>query len=729
MSTNEQTPVSQPTSVVRNTLGKEQVSQDLGGPASDAALREYCDKLPSASTNHIREGAPREGAEGQPEGRATTEGSDLCMPTTRSEALSQGTTILSHQGKEVHKEERCSKDWRRVYSTGLEIRGRSSRSRETEFAFVKRHNKRTSSRRMKALSKSEGSAGGRWKSKPKRQRSSVEDDLSQPWVCEEIDPFTHQIRYFDFPKTRMPSHIKKYYESKDPEDHLKIFQAAAKTERWAMQTWCQMFNSTLTENARVWFDDLSKESIDSYDDLKEAFLENYLQQKKCIKDPVDIHNIKQRDGESTKEFVRRYKLECRDVKGDPKCMKIFGFMHGIINPKLIKRLHNKILKSVDEMIRKQNFKKGGLQNQQKTERKQDRFTLLTKTIKEILALDKGKFKPPPPMTTPIEKRNAREEDGMEGPMIIEAEMGGHFIHCMYVDGGTFDINMDELHDRKVTISIQQNNREARSKENPGNSVHNPLNAKIPSGRRNGYITKQQDHSTRMHNGFRTRDAAVNNRPSYRRKDPGGNPPGIPRTNYGNRLHKPADMTRVSWHIAEHMLNIHEGCLPVRQKKRRQAPERNKAIYEEVEKLVDAGIMKEVHYHSWLSNPVMMMYNPEVTGRLLKWRFKLEEHDIHYKPRTSFKGQILANFIVERPDDDHQDTLMDDMEELPDPWILFTNGSSCIDGSEAGLIITNLKGMVFTYSLRFMFNATNNEAEYKALIAGLQIAKQMGVENL
>ncbi|GKD91266.1 hypothetical protein Tco_1366773, partial [Tanacetum coccineum] len=65
------------------------------------------------------------------------------------------------------------------------------------------------------------------------------------------------------------------------------------------------------------------------------------------------------------------------------------------------------------------------------------------------------------------------------------------------------------------------------------------------------------------------------------------------------------MTGVSRHIAEHMLNIYEGCLPVRQKKRGQAPKRNKAIYEEVKKLVDTGIMKEVHYHSWLSNPVMV----------------------------------------------------------------------------------------------------------------------------
>ncbi|GJZ47740.1 hypothetical protein Tco_0601572 [Tanacetum coccineum] len=44
MSTNEQTPLSQPTSVVRNTLGKEQISQDMDRPPSDASLREYCDK-------------------------------------------------------------------------------------------------------------------------------------------------------------------------------------------------------------------------------------------------------------------------------------------------------------------------------------------------------------------------------------------------------------------------------------------------------------------------------------------------------------------------------------------------------------------------------------------------------------------------------------------------------------------------------------------------------------
>nr|GEZ78809.1 reverse transcriptase domain-containing protein [Tanacetum cinerariifolium] len=69
--------------------------------------------------------------------------------------------------------------------------------------------------------------------------------------------------------------------------------------------------------------------------------------------------------------------------------------------------------------------------------------------------------------------------------------------------------------------------------------------------------------------------------------------------------QPSDMTGVPRSVAEHGLNVRKGCPPVRQKKRGQAPERTKAIQAEVEKLVEAGIMREVFYHDWLSNPVMV----------------------------------------------------------------------------------------------------------------------------
>ncbi|GKB79234.1 reverse transcriptase domain-containing protein [Tanacetum coccineum] len=94
-----------------------------------------------------------------------------------------------------------------------------------------------------------------------------------------------------------------------------------------------------------------------------------------------------------------------------------------------------------------------------------------------------------------------------------------------------------------------------------------------------------------------------------------------------------------------------------------------------------------------------------------------------------EGQILADFIVERPEEDSPDTPMEVEKELPEPWILFTDGSSCADGSGAGLILTNPEGTKFTYALRFRFEATNNEEEYEALIAGLRIEEQMGVKNL
>ncbi|GJV49513.1 reverse transcriptase domain-containing protein [Tanacetum coccineum] len=131
-----------------------------------------------------------------------------------------------------------------------------------------------------------------------------------------------------------------------------------------------------------------------------------------------------------------------------------------------------------------------------------------------------------------------------------------------------------------------------------------------------------------------------------------------------------------------------------------------------------------------SQPIkQLLSSSEISGRMLKWKFELEGYDIQYRPRTAIKGQILADFIVERPEEESPDELMTEPEVLPEPWMLFTDGSSCVDGSGAGLILINPEGAEFTYAMRFRFDATNNEAEYEALIAGLRIAEKMGIKNL
>ncbi|GJU80740.1 reverse transcriptase domain-containing protein [Tanacetum coccineum] len=67
----------------------------------------------------------------------------------------------------------------------------------------------------------------------------------------------------------------------------------------------------------------------------------------------------------------------------------------------------------------------------------------------------------------------------------------------------------------------------------------------------------------------------------------------------------------------------------------------------------------------------LLSSSEMSGRMLKWKFELEGYDIQYRPRTAIKGQILADFIVERPEEESPDELMAEPEELPEPWTLFT----------------------------------------------------------
>nr|GEW40730.1 hypothetical protein [Tanacetum cinerariifolium]GEW43504.1 hypothetical protein [Tanacetum cinerariifolium] len=817
-------------------------------------------------------------------------------------------------------------------------------------------------------------------------------------------------------------------------------------------------------NHGVWFDDLPKESIDSYNDLKKAFLENYLQQKKRIKDPVEIHNIKQRNGESTEEFMRRYKLECRDVKGALECMKISGFMHGITNSELIKRLHDEIPQSMDEIMSvTATFLKGEMAASNRNEKsyfppgskKPDRSKTLRGETSEMNKLEKRnaskfcKFHREVGHTTDqcmhlkrqikemlkagklsyfikelkqnnekdqaktAKKGETSEKDKplailmvqpwqriarTEGFMIIEAEMGGHYVHRIYVDGGS---SLEILYEH----CFSKFRPEIKNQLIPANNLLVGFSGEIIWPLRLiSLLVKigDEEHSTSARLNFMVvRSPSPNNgiigRPGIRKiravpftahgmiifpvaggivtlqssriiplecsmvlkpKEGRKELCGLLRRHLDVFAWKPTDMTGVPRHIAEHRLNVREGCLPmswrmcvdfkdlnkacpkdgyplpeidwkveslygypykcfldaykgyhqikmaeedeekiafitsqgifcqnfkvyvddlviksrteeefIRDAEEtfktlrkinmklnpkkcafgmregtflgyrvdadglRVSPDKVKVVIDlpspkclkDVRKLngklaslnrflsksaekslpffkmlkkctkksdfhwtleaeevfkemkqsiaelpmpttpkskeeliiylaaakeaISAVLMTNRDGKQWpiyfvsraLQGPevnytpmeklILALVSAKVTRRLLKWRFELGEHDIQYRPRTSVKGQILADFIVERPEDGTPNTPIEDREELPDPWILFTDGSSCVDGFGAGLIIMNPKGMEFAYALRFRFNATNNEAEYEALIAGLRIASQMGIQNL
>ena len=58
-------------------------------------------------------------------------------------------------------------------------------------------------------------------------------------------------------------------------------------------------------------------------------------------------------------------------------------------------------------------------------------------------------------------------------------------------------------------------------------------------------------------------------------------------------------------IITHILNVSPSFKPIKKRRRSFAPERQKAINEEVGKLLQAGAIREVEYPEWLANVVLI----------------------------------------------------------------------------------------------------------------------------
>nr|GEZ11607.1 hypothetical protein [Tanacetum cinerariifolium] len=353
---------------------------------------------------------------------------------------------------------------------------------------------------------------------------------------------------------------------------------------------------------------------------------------KCIKDPIEIHNIKQRDGESTKDFVRRYKLESRDVKGAPECMRISGFVHVTTNLELIKRLYDKIPKRVDEMIRvTTSFLRG-----------------------EMAASNHERKKSFPPGTARGHNTNECMHLKKQIEEMLNAGKLSHLIKELKQNNGK-----EQPKAAKKGETSRKDKPTPSENQEPIIASHHPLigfNGEIiwPIGQIQLLVRiGDEEHSTSAWMNFVViRSPSPYNRiigrPEVKKLQ------AVSSTTHGilklpveggvitlksNMMVPLKYMTGVQRHIAEHRLNVREDCSTVRQKKRGQAADRNQAIQEEVRKLVEAGIIKEVHYHDWLSNLVMVKKHDD------SWRIVTYQRLVD----QAFHKQIGRNLKVDVDD--------------------------------------------------------------------------------
>ncbi|XP_058198560.1 uncharacterized protein LOC131314085 [Rhododendron vialii] len=127
----------------------------------------------------------------------------------------------------------------------------------------------------------------------------------------------------------------------------------------------------------------------------------------------------------------------------------------------------------------------------------------------------------------------------------------------------------------------------------------------------------------------------------------------------------------------------------------------------------------------------MLTRPILRGKQGKWLLSLIEYDLQYMPQKAVKGQALADFITNHPNIlIEKDEFEIHMVEIK-PWKMSFDGSKTDRGVGAGVVFTSPKGEFLQFSFQLDENRilTNNQAEYEALIIGLEIAKELNIRYL
>jgi len=151
-------------------------------------------------------------------------------------------------------------------------------------------------------------------------------------------------------------------------------------------------------------------------------------------------------------------------------------------------------------------------------------------------------------------------------------------------------------------------------------------------------------------------------------------------------------------------------------------------YKMVEKLALSLIHAARRLHPYFQNhsitvktdyPIQkILQKPDLAGRMSSWAVELSEFNIRYEPHGPIKAQCLLDFV-----NDLQHTL------IKDQWTLHVDGSSNPKGVGVGIVLEGLNDILIKKSLHFAFKTSNNQAAYEVILAGLSLARKVGVKIL
>jgi len=105
--------------------------------------------------------------------------------------------------------------------------------------------------------------------------------------------------------------------------------------------------------------------------------------------------------------------------------------------------------------------------------------------------------------------------------------------------------------------------------------------------------------------------------------------------------------------------------------------------------------------------------------MIAWSVELSEFDIRYEPKGVINSQCLANFSAK----------LTPLSDLSAGWTIYVDNSSNKTACGVGVILEGPGDLLLEQALQFGFKATNNQAEYKVFLVGLNLAYDMGAREV
>ena len=126
----------------------------------------------------------------------------------------------------------------------------------------------------------------------------------------------------------------------------------------------------------------------------------------------------------------------------------------------------------------------------------------------------------------------------------------------------------------------------------------------------------------------------------------------------------------------------------------------------------------------------MFSRPILHQRVGFWSLSLSEFDIRHEPQKAVKNQALADFLADHPCLSTTREIELDLDECSlKPWTMYFDGSSTAEKAGIRVVLVSPLGEPFQFLAKLNEYCTNNQAEYEALILGLETLLDMGVTHV